>query len=62
MESLSSSASVPPSLWVAAGEDRFGEHRGLGVSTITFKVVPRDIGKHESANLIELTELALART
>ncbi len=41
-ESVSSSASVPPTLWVAAGEDRFGEHRGLGVSTIAFKVVPRD--------------------
>jgi quercetin dioxygenase-like cupin family protein len=29
-------------LWVAAGEDRFGDHRGLGVSTIAFKVVPHD--------------------
>ena len=42
-ESMPSSASVPTTLWVAAGEDRFGEHRGLGVSTIAFKVVPQDI-------------------
>ena len=27
---------------VAAGEDRFGEHRGLGISVIDFKVVPTD--------------------
>ena len=25
-----------------AGEDRFGEYRGLGVSTIAYKVVPQD--------------------
>jgi quercetin dioxygenase-like cupin family protein len=31
-----------PALLVAAGEDRFGQHRGLGVSTIAFKVVPHD--------------------
>lgn len=31
-------------LWVAAGEDRFGEHRGLGVSAIQFKVTPADGG------------------
>ena len=35
-------ASIPPALRVAAGEDRFGEHRGLGISTIAFKVVPED--------------------
>jgi len=29
-------------LSVAAGQDRFGEHRGLGISTIAFKVVPQD--------------------
>lgn len=29
-------------LRVAANEDQFGEHRGLGVSAITFKVTPRD--------------------
>ncbi|MBC7810357.1 MAG: cupin domain-containing protein [Burkholderiales bacterium] len=31
--------SVPPILKVAAGEDQFGEFRGLGVSLITFKVL-----------------------
>lgn len=41
-ESMPSSASAPPALWVAAGNDRYGEHRGLGVSTIAFKVVPHD--------------------
>ena len=29
-------------LRVAAGQDRFGERRGLGISTIAFKVVPQD--------------------
>lgn len=29
-------------LWVAAGEDRFGEHRGLGVSAIDFKMSSQD--------------------
>ncbi len=29
-------------VWVPAGADRFGEVRGLGVSAITFKVVPAD--------------------
>jgi quercetin dioxygenase-like cupin family protein len=29
-----------PAHLVSAGQDRFGEHRGLGVSVITFKVVP----------------------
>ncbi len=27
---------------VAANQDQFGEHRGLGVSEITFKVTPKD--------------------
>ena len=27
---------------VAAGKDRLGEHRGLGISVIDFKVLPRD--------------------
>ncbi|MBC8171869.1 MAG: cupin domain-containing protein [Anaerolineae bacterium] len=31
-----------PVLKVAAGEDRFGEHRGLGISVIEFKVTPQD--------------------
>jgi len=29
-------------LRVAAGEDRFGEQRGLGISVVTFKVCPQD--------------------
>lgn len=31
-------------LLVAAGQDRFGEHRGLGISNIDFKVTPQDSG------------------
>ena len=41
-ETQQSSAGLPPVLRVAAGEDRFGEHRGLGISTIDFKVSPQD--------------------
>ncbi len=41
-ESESSSKNIPSTFWVAAGEDRFGEHRGLGISVIDFKVVPQD--------------------
>lgn len=33
---------VPPVIRVAAGEDQFGENRGLGVSIIAFKVVSPD--------------------
>jgi mannose-6-phosphate isomerase-like protein (cupin superfamily) len=33
---------MPPAIRVAAGEDRFREHRGLGISVIEFKVVPQD--------------------
>jgi mannose-6-phosphate isomerase-like protein (cupin superfamily) len=43
-ESLQTPANIPPALRVAAGDDRFGEHRGLGVSAIQFKVVPQDSG------------------
>ena len=32
-------ADTPSSVRVPAGEDCFGEHRGLGISTIDFKVV-----------------------
>ena len=32
----------PPALLVPAGQDRFGEHRGLGVSRLDFKVTPED--------------------
>lgn len=41
-ESLDTEESGLPVIWVGAGEDRFGEHRGLGISTISFKVVPQD--------------------
>src|SRR5438876_2968116 len=41
-ESLQPSASIPPVLRVAAGEDRFGEHRGLGISSIDFKLSTQD--------------------
>ena len=37
-----SQANIPPVLRVAAGEDRFGEYRGLGVSAIAFKVTSPD--------------------
>src|SRR5215217_4040505 len=36
--------SSSPILRVAAGEDRFGEHRGLGISVIQFKLTPQDSG------------------
>lgn len=35
---------VSPALFVAAGEDRYGEHRGLGISVIDFKTTPQDNG------------------
>ena len=35
-------AHLPSVLRVAAGEDRFGEQRGLGISVVTFKIVPQD--------------------
>ena len=41
-EYLQTPAALPPTLRVATGEDRFGEQRGLGISTITFKVCPQD--------------------
>lgn len=43
-ESLQKLASTQPphALLVAAGTDRFGEQRGLGISSIDFKVVPQD--------------------
>ena len=55
-ESTPSSASMPAPLWVAAGEDRFGEHRGLGVSTIAFKAVP-----HDSSGLLILENIFHAK-
>jgi quercetin dioxygenase-like cupin family protein len=43
-ESVPTSAVNPltPVLLVAAGEDRFGEHRGLGISAIDFKLSAQD--------------------
>jgi mannose-6-phosphate isomerase-like protein (cupin superfamily) len=41
-EHVHPAANVAPAICVAAGSDRFGEHRGLGVSVIAFKVVPAD--------------------
>ena len=41
-ESLQTPITLPSILRVAAGEDRFGEHRGLGVSAIQFKVTSQD--------------------
>lgn len=35
-------ASILSAFRVAAGEDRFGEHRGLGISSIDFKVSTQD--------------------
>lgn len=37
-ESLRDSIGIPPAILVAAGQDRFGEYRGLGISSIDFKV------------------------
>lgn len=39
MQPLATTSSI---IRVAAGADRFGEHRGLGVSVIAFKVMPQD--------------------
>ena len=41
-ESVVNAPSMPPALWLAAGADRFGEQRGLGISVIAFKVVPQE--------------------
>jgi mannose-6-phosphate isomerase-like protein (cupin superfamily) len=38
------STDAPRPLLVEVGEDRFGQQRGLGISTIAFKVVPEDSG------------------
>ena len=39
---IGTKANISSSLIVAAGEDRFGEQRGLGISSISFKVPPQD--------------------
>lgn len=41
-QSLPAATDPSPQWRVNAGEDRFGEQRGLGVSFINFKVVPQD--------------------
>ncbi len=41
-ESVSLASGNQRVLSVAAGEDRFGEHRSLGISTIAFKAAPAD--------------------
>ena len=42
-ESFDLRANHPPALLVSAGQDRFGESRGLGISSISFKVTPQDV-------------------
>jgi quercetin dioxygenase-like cupin family protein len=32
----------PPALLVSAGRDKYGDHRGLGISVISFKVTSQD--------------------
>ena len=39
---ISASTASPSARLVAAGQDRFSEHRGLGISVIDFKAVPED--------------------
>ncbi|MGE5601757.1 MAG: cupin domain-containing protein [Nitrososphaerales archaeon] len=41
---LRDAGTMPRAVRVAAGQDRFGERRGLGVSEIAFKVTPADSG------------------
>jgi mannose-6-phosphate isomerase-like protein (cupin superfamily) len=40
--SLNSQTTPPPAMLVATGADRYGEQRGLGLSTISFKVTPQE--------------------
>ena len=42
-ESTQDPASLPSILRVAAGDDRYGEERGLGISRIDFKLCPQDV-------------------
>jgi mannose-6-phosphate isomerase-like protein (cupin superfamily) len=39
---IQSQYNFPPALLMSADDDRFGEQRSLGISSITFKVVPQD--------------------
>jgi mannose-6-phosphate isomerase-like protein (cupin superfamily) len=41
-KSSATQANHPSPLLIPAGKDRFGEHRGLGISSISFKVTPQD--------------------
>jgi quercetin dioxygenase-like cupin family protein len=41
-KTLQTQGSIPSVHRVEAGEDRFGEHRGLGISIIAFKVVSQE--------------------
>lgn len=50
--SKSNATNYLPALLVPAGRDRFGEHRGLGISSINFKVTPED---HDGILVIENT-------
>ena len=53
--SESMSADMPAAMRVAAGADRFGEQLGLGITTITFKVTPPNLG---DLLILEITCLA----
>lgn len=43
-ESAHTPSGLPDALRVLAGQDRFSEHRGLGISSIDFKVTTQDSG------------------
>lgn len=43
-ETTGTGPGLPSALRIAAGQDRFGEQRGLGISTIEFKVTPQESG------------------
>ncbi len=50
------SATIAQALHIPAGQDRFGEHRSLGVSTIAFKLVP-----HTGGDLLVLENIFHAK-
>ncbi len=41
---MNHAADLPPAVSVVAGEDRFGQVRSLGISTIQFKLTSQDTG------------------
>ena len=41
-DNFQTQANIPSALRVAAGDDRFGQPRGLGISIIAFKVPLQD--------------------